>query len=343
MEKTCPIYLPRQRMSEQPPARLFADSFNWPSPPSVTMGKGGEAEGGVDKKNGGADAAAAAAAARGQGNLLGVTASWVYVGALVVAVGTAHLWMDSANLMHKQTGPTFASPLPPTREGIKDCSWPTAGRMLEEFTEVYSFLHFVNWFVAGACMENAILAWVASLLDEIVEIMNGDLIPTYKECWFDHIGSDLLGCNLLGVLGGAWFSRRFLKRNRPPYTVDRFGYWDCAMLGVLHVSLFNFGFSMKHALKLEASHPLFLGVTASFFMLELLGQGAYITHKLNGGQAPLPGIFKVYSAINLLLWLPLVALDAGAAALMLCRSVFAVLIVAAGYRVTVSMRPEKMD
>ena len=43
---------------------------------------------------------------------------------------------------------------------------------------------------------------MGSIMFEVVEVSLQHMFPNFNECWWDHLGLDVFGCNLLGMVCG---------------------------------------------------------------------------------------------------------------------------------------------
>jgi len=72
--------------------------------------------------------------------------------------------------------------------------------------------HLLGWFGKALVMRDYVLSLMSSVLFEFEELSLQHLLPNFKECWWDHIILDVLGCNLIGIYIGMktceWFQMR---------------------------------------------------------------------------------------------------------------------------------------
>lgn len=98
----------------------------------------------------------------------------------------------------------------------EDCSIFTPDNPSSKFANVYNavfdvhfFAHFAGWFGKMLIMRDWWVAWICSAGFEFLELTFRYWLPNFYECWWDSLLLDLFGCNLLGILIGAWFLKKF--------------------------------------------------------------------------------------------------------------------------------------
>jgi len=75
--------------------------------------------------------------------------------------------------------------------------------------DVHFIAHFLGWWGKMIIMRDWYVAWTCSIGFEILEITFRHWLPNFWECWWDHLFLDLFGCNLIGIILGAWTLNRF--------------------------------------------------------------------------------------------------------------------------------------
>jgi hypothetical protein len=45
-------------------------------------------------------------------------------------------------------------------------------------------------------------------LDEVIELSWQHILPHFRECWWDHLGCDILLSNIPAITFGLWLQRR---------------------------------------------------------------------------------------------------------------------------------------
>ena len=70
--------------------------------------------------------------------------------------------------------------------------------------DVHFIAHLAGWWGKMLIMRDWYIAWTCSIGFEILEITFRHWLPNFWECWWDHLFLDLFGCNLLGIILGAY-------------------------------------------------------------------------------------------------------------------------------------------
>jgi hypothetical protein len=76
--------------------------------------------------------------------------------------------------------------------------------------DVHVFTHFFGWFVTTLALRDVTFSWVCGFIWEILEGSLEYHVPELRECWWDKVFMDLLGCNNLGIFT-AWLVMRYFK------------------------------------------------------------------------------------------------------------------------------------
>jgi len=69
--------------------------------------------------------------------------------------------------------------------------------------DVHFVAHFLGWWGKMLIMRDVYVAWICSIMFEIIEITFKHWLENFSECWWDHIFLDLFGCNLIGIVLGS--------------------------------------------------------------------------------------------------------------------------------------------
>jgi hypothetical protein len=138
-----------------------------------------------------------------------------------------------------------------------DCSL-SKETLLHSCFDLFALAHFLGWFVKTLICRDVKLIMFESILFEVVEYSLRDVLNNFKECWWDHLIVDFLGCNMLGIIAGFYVIDRFgldryrwsLRTAPMPYShwqnFKRFAWaWD---LSYLETKVFA---SLKHFLKIS--------------------------------------------------------------------------------------------
>ena len=78
--------------------------------------------------------------------------------------------------------------------------------------DIFVLSHFLGWAFKVWIFRNSTLAWIMSFFFEVMEFSFEVWLPNFKECWWDHFGLDVFGCNLIGMLIGFYTMKKFKMR-----------------------------------------------------------------------------------------------------------------------------------
>jgi len=65
--------------------------------------------------------------------------------------------------------------------------------------DIFVVAHSLGWFVKAMILRDVRVAWVCSILFEVIEICFSHLLPNFNECWWDSVIMDVFGCNMIGI------------------------------------------------------------------------------------------------------------------------------------------------
>lgn len=125
--------------------------------------------------------------------------------------------LDESRQMMTIFNKDFGKPLP-EKSYAEDCRIFTPENPqsiifnLKDAIDVHVTAHFVGWFCKVLIMRDIKIAWICSILFEVMELTFRHWLPNFYECWWDHLFLDLFGCNLIGIILGAYFLRKFYVR-----------------------------------------------------------------------------------------------------------------------------------
>eukprot|EP00937_MAST-01D_sp_MAST-1D-sp2_P005102 g5102.t1 len=103
---------------------------------------------------------------------------------------------------------TLGEPLPERAYGTHcDMSWENVEAVL---FDIFVLPHAFGWICGTALLRDVRLAWVLSVLFELLEVTFTHWQPNFDECWWDHVLVDVLVCNAFGIYAG----KRLLRRSR---------------------------------------------------------------------------------------------------------------------------------
>lgn len=69
--------------------------------------------------------------------------------------------------------------------------------------------HFLGWMGKMLIMRDWYVAWICSFGFEWLELTFRHWLPNFRECWWDSLLMDLFGCNLIGIILGAYILKHF--------------------------------------------------------------------------------------------------------------------------------------
>lgn len=128
--------------------------------------------------------------------------------------------------------------------------------------DIFVIAHSLGWFVKAFILRDLHVAWICSILFEIVELCFAHLLPNFNECWWDSIIFDVFGCNLVGIYGAdqalsalGFEKFDFLKKSFKKSI--NFTYLFSAILMVLLITLIDLNFFfLKFVLFIPTTHWL---------------------------------------------------------------------------------------
>ena len=71
------------------------------------------------------------------------------------------------------------------------------------------FAHWVDWFLQTFMMRDAFLSHFWQIGDELIELSWQHILPHFRECWWDHIFSDILLSNIPAVTLSLYIQRKY--------------------------------------------------------------------------------------------------------------------------------------
>ena len=70
-------------------------------------------------------------------------------------------------------------------------------------------MHLINWFLAALVARDALFLHLWSVYDEVIELSTQHVLPHFRECWWDHLGMDVLFSNTPAIIFGMWVIRKY--------------------------------------------------------------------------------------------------------------------------------------
>lgn len=119
--------------------------------------------------------------------------------------------VDRARWVFKLFHPSFGVLLP-ERNYADDCRLYTAetpeklyiANLYDNIYDVHFVAHLAGWWFKMMIIRDTKIAWIVSITFELVEISYRHMLPNFWECWWDQMFLDLFGCNMAGIIMGAW-------------------------------------------------------------------------------------------------------------------------------------------
>jgi len=75
--------------------------------------------------------------------------------------------------------------------------------------DLFAVAHFLGWFFKALICRDIKLLMFTSITFEMIEYALRDTLNNFKECWWDHMLMDIMGCNLLGIILGFYVIDKF--------------------------------------------------------------------------------------------------------------------------------------
>jgi len=109
------------------------------------------------------------------------------------------LSVDDARQLFKHVNPSLGVPLP-ERSYAEHCEF-TLENFIGGFDE-FVLAHILGWWAKTLILRDVWLAWILSVMFEIMEYSLEHHLENFKECFWDHWILDVLICNWLGIFLG---------------------------------------------------------------------------------------------------------------------------------------------
>ena len=171
---------------------------------------------------------------------------------ICLAVVLAAEPMEARLLVKQYMDSSLGVPVPEKVYGDDCMTWDAVVQMMDLFVIAHTF----GWLCSTVVMRNWKLAFLMSVVDEVVEFTFACHHPNFAECWWDHL-FDVV-CNLVGALAGAWLCVA-LGRNLVHWFSGTLSHVEKAMavahILVTRIFLFLCIFGVRWALWIPDSHP----------------------------------------------------------------------------------------
>ena len=166
-------------------------------------------------------------------------------------------------------------PLPEKTYGDKcELEWENVKTVV---LDIFVLPHALGWIFGTLLLRDVKVAWMLSILFELLEITFTHWQPNFEECWWDHVFVDVLICNAFGISIGRkllqifcvptfdWFgSQRHVHsasiQPKPPLVLRCPRRFCFVLLLIIMVSLMMVNaFFLKAALRVPSEHWLNAG------------------------------------------------------------------------------------
>ncbi|KAK8811523.1 hypothetical protein WA158_003257 [Blastocystis sp. Blastoise] len=128
------------------------------------------------------------------------------------------LTQDDARLFLKYIDPSLGVPLA-YRDYASDCrvytpekDFPFSNVRDVVFDEFF-LSHLLGWIAKALIFRDWGILWILSILFEVLEVSCEHILFNFKECWWDKVFADVLGCNFVGMAIGMWIVKKLQARD----------------------------------------------------------------------------------------------------------------------------------
>ena len=177
-------------------------------------------------------------------------------------------------------------------------------RNLRDAMDIHVLAHFLGWVCKVLIMRDIKLWWIWSIAFELLEITFRHWLPNFYECWWDHLILDLFGCNMIGIMIGAFILRKFsvVKLNwiyAKQKSDEKYLYSECSAINRAFTKL-RPEFLIKHNWEVFKSLKRFYGIIFYWIIVNLVDLDNFFMKRILN-IAPEHDILKW----RLLIWCPL--------------------------------------
>lgn len=101
--------------------------------------------------------------------------------------------------------------------------------------DVHFVAHLIGWVCKVLIIRDIKICWITSVVFELTELTFRHWLPNFYECWWDHLLLDVFGCNMLGIIIGA-FILRFMEVKKLHWVyeknkkTERYLYTECSAI-----------------------------------------------------------------------------------------------------------------
>jgi phosphatidylserine synthase 2 len=103
--------------------------------------------------------------------------------------------------------PTLNVPITKDMHTYDDHCDLTLEHLWDDFDHYY-LVHWVDWFLASFVLRDAFFCHLWSILDELLELSWQHILPHFRECWWDHLLTDILLSNTPAIFLGLYCVRK---------------------------------------------------------------------------------------------------------------------------------------
>lgn len=146
--------------------------------------------------------------------------------------------------------------------------------------------HLFGWFIKALIIPHRPILYTVSITFELLEWALTDIVPTFKECWWDSWLLDVLVCNLIGIECALFITRcsslttLYCPQKTRVYSPALCTFVICAML----ITDLN-AFLLKHVLYIHSASQLNL-YRLGFYILLSIPALSQLHHPCSSGVLP---------------------------------------------------------
>jgi len=136
--------------------------------------------------------------------------------------------------------PNLGEPLP-EKSYADDCRIYTPEdpvstfRNLRDSIDVHFVAHLLGWICKVLIIRDIKICWICSIVFELTELTFRHWLPNFEECWWDHLLLDVFGCNMVGIIIGAFIIRYMSVKKlswvyQKPKEMEKYLYKECSVI-----------------------------------------------------------------------------------------------------------------
>ena len=114
--------------------------------------------------------------------------------------------------------------------------------------DIFVLAHSLGWFVKTMILRDVRVAWICSVMFEVIELCFAHVLPNFNECWWDSVVLDIFGCNMIGihaadlVLSALRMKKFNFMKNAIKHSEINYKHLFSAVLLVVVISLIDLNF-----------------------------------------------------------------------------------------------------